>query len=170
MAEKDSLYLLGAEVLNTIKSLLKEVNKYKLETSDYQETHNLIFVSLLVVFSYNFFGNINNGSSVFKQLVTITSKVWVLSSCSSAKTLCNLFFVALRRFHPTKRPVAPGNLHGYVCQFADRKAVGQLFQEYAQPEEIVPPRQINRPPKHPWFVIPSDHDHRRIADDIWEFA
>lgn len=75
VADKDSLYLLGQEVLNVIKSLLKETSKYKLEISDFQEADNLIYTSLLVVFSYNFFGNINNGSSVFKQWITLTSKV-----------------------------------------------------------------------------------------------
>lgn len=112
MAQRDSLVQFSNAVLNVIKARLKDTQKYKLELSDYQETDNLIAITLLVVLSYNQFGNINNSSGVFKQLYTMTGKVSgnhenVISINSKLH-----FLPALRPVDPPKCPVASRDLPG----------------------------------------------------------
>lgn len=75
VAQKDSLLLFSTAVLNDIKRRIKETQKFKVDISDYQETDNLIAITLLVVFSCNIFGNVNSSSGVFKQMIVLHGKV-----------------------------------------------------------------------------------------------
>lgn len=75
VAQNDSLLQFANTVLQVIKGRIKETQRYKSDLSDYQETDNLIAITLLVVLSFRVFGNINSSSSVFKQLLTLHGKV-----------------------------------------------------------------------------------------------
>lgn len=77
VAQKDSLHLFSTAVLNVIKGRMKETQRYKADLSDYQETDNLIAITMMVVLSVKLFGNLNSSTGLFKQLVTLQGKVRV---------------------------------------------------------------------------------------------
>lgn len=75
VAQKDSLNAFSAAVLLRIKSLLKDSQKYKSDVSDFIESGVIVSVCLLTVFHYNYFRTISGNSSIFKQLLILTTKV-----------------------------------------------------------------------------------------------